>query len=85
MQKNHNEFEDKEGCRDCEGEGVIDGIGGRVITCQRRWFGWRDYFNFSIFDFSILLIRQYVWYDSMQTTTMIQIMGIKVYQKIKNG
>jgi hypothetical protein len=59
------------------------GIGGREITCQRRWLGWRDYINLSIFDFSILLVRLYVWYDTEHTTMMVQIFGMKVINKVR--
>lgn len=80
MRRNHNEFRGGN-CPDCEGNLVIDGIAGRVIACQRKWVGWKDYFNFSICDFSVLLIRRYIWYDVEKTTLMIQIFGIKVYCK----
>lgn len=49
----------------------------------RTWVRWHDYVAIVVNEFPVLLIRRYDWLDDTQSTTIAQIFGFTVYQKIK--
>jgi hypothetical protein len=43
---------------------------------------WHDYFNIMVNEFPIILIRKYDWDEIDTYTFVVQVMGVKVYQRI---
>lgn len=46
------------------------------------WFGWEDKLAFIIFDFPLLLIRKYNWFEKEESTWLIQVIGINLFSSI---
>ncbi len=43
---------------------------------------WHDYFTIMVNEFPIILVRKYDWHKNDTYTFIVQVMGIKVYQRI---
>lgn len=45
---------------------------------------WRDYVNLTLNDFSVIVIRRYDWLDWEQSTYLVQLFGVVVFNKLKD-
>ena len=45
---------------------------------------WHDYISIMFNEFPVILVRRYDWLDTERYTFMVQLFGLRVYQKIGN-
>jgi hypothetical protein len=45
---------------------------------------WHDYISIMFNEFPVILVRRYDWFDTERYTFMVQLFGLRVYQKIGN-
>jgi len=43
---------------------------------------WHDYISIMFNEFPVILVRRYDWFDTERYTFMVQLFGLRVYQKI---
>ena len=45
---------------------------------------WHDYISIMFNEFPVMLVRRYDWFDTERYTFMVQLFGLRVYQRIGN-
>jgi len=61
----------------------IKRLGRGYNEFRDTWFRWKDHVSITLFDFSILLVRKYDWFEKSKVTWIVVVLGFQSVWLVK--